>query len=99
MAVVSLQAYEWALAAMKVVGRVKGEGLASPEQVGAAARTLTAHLEEHPPIPEDTFTTMTTLAARLNNHTLLQQCKVSHPSLPHPEAGVISDSQHLLPHH
>lgn len=75
--IVFLQAYEWALAAMKVVGRVKGEGLASPEQVGAAARTLTAHLEEHAPIPEDTFTTMTTLASRLNNHTLLQQCKVS----------------------
>lgn len=71
------KAYEWALAAMKVVGRVKGEGLASPEQVGAAARTLTAHLEEHPPIPEDTFTTMTTLASRLNNHTLLQQCKMA----------------------
>ncbi|KAK8390572.1 hypothetical protein O3P69_010336 [Scylla paramamosain] len=71
------KAYEWALAAMKVVGRVKGEGLASPEQVGAAARALTAHLEEHPPIPEDTFTTMTTLASRLNNHTLLQQCKMA----------------------
>lgn len=70
------QAYEWALEAMKVVGRVKGEGLASPEQVGAAARTLTAYLEEHPPIPDHTFVAMTTLATRLNNHTLLQQCKV-----------------------
>ncbi|KAK8723997.1 hypothetical protein OTU49_011388 [Cherax quadricarinatus] len=71
------KAYEWALEAMKVVGRVKGEGLASPEQVGAAARALTAHLEEHPPIPEDNFTAMTTLATRLNNHTLLQQCKMA----------------------
>ncbi|XP_042241133.1 uncharacterized protein LOC121878785 [Homarus americanus] len=71
------KAYEWALEAMKVVGRVKGEGLASPEQVGAAARTLTAYMEEHPPIPDDTFTAMTTLATRLNNHTLLQQCKMA----------------------
>ncbi|XP_071552585.1 uncharacterized protein [Panulirus ornatus] len=71
------KAYEWALEAMKVVGRVKGEGLASPEQVGAAARTLTAYMEEHPPIPEETFTAMTTLATRLNNHTLLQQCKMA----------------------
>ncbi|KAK4296919.1 hypothetical protein Pmani_030628 [Petrolisthes manimaculis] len=71
------KAYEWALEAMKVVGRVKGEGLASPEQVGAAARTLTAYLEEHPPIPDHTFVAMTTLATRLNNHTLLQQCKMA----------------------
>ncbi|XP_069194522.1 uncharacterized protein [Procambarus clarkii] len=71
------KAYEWALEAMKVVGRVKGEGLASPEQVGAAGRTLTAYLEQHPPIPDDTFTAMTTLATRLNNHTLLQQCKMA----------------------
>lgn len=72
-----LQSYEWALEAMKVVGRVKGEGLASPEQVGSAARALSAYLEEHPPIADDTFTAMNTLATRLNNHTLLQQCKVS----------------------
>lgn len=71
------QSYEWALEAMKVVGRVKGEGLASPEQVGSAARALSAYLEEHPPIADDTFTAMNTLATRLNNHTLLQQCKVS----------------------
>ncbi|XP_064115416.1 uncharacterized protein LOC135221652 isoform X2 [Macrobrachium nipponense] len=70
-------AYEWALEAMKVVGRVKSEGLASPEQVGAAARALTTYLEEHPPIPEDTFTAMNALATNLNNHTLLQQCKMA----------------------
>ncbi|XP_047487825.1 uncharacterized protein LOC125038370 [Penaeus chinensis] len=71
------KSYEWALEAMKVVGRVKGEGLASPEQVGSAARALTAYLEEHPPIADDTFTAMNTLATRLNNHTLLQQCKMA----------------------
>ncbi|XP_066968339.1 uncharacterized protein [Macrobrachium rosenbergii] len=71
------KAYEWALEAMKVVGRVKSEGLASPEQVGAAARALTTYLEEHPPIPEDTFTAMNALATNLNNHTLLQQCKMA----------------------
>ena len=70
------QTYEWALEAMKVVGRVKSEGLASPEQVGLAAKTLAGHLEEHPPISEDTFASMIGLATRLNNHTLLQQCKV-----------------------
>lgn len=71
------KSYEWALEAMKVVGRVKGEGLASPEQVGSAARALSAYLEEHPPIADDTFTAMNTLATRLNNHTLLQQCKMA----------------------
>lgn len=71
------KAYEWALEAMKVVGRVKSEGLASPEQVGAAARALTTYLEEHPPINEDTFTAMNALATNLNNHTLLQQCKMA----------------------
>ncbi|XP_068244385.1 uncharacterized protein [Palaemon carinicauda] len=71
------KAYEWALEAMKVVGRVKNEGLASPDQVGAAARALTTYLEEHPPIPEDTFTAMNALATNLNNHTLLQQCKMA----------------------
>ncbi|KAK7074152.1 Rho guanyl-nucleotide exchange factor activity protein, partial [Halocaridina rubra] len=69
--------YEWALEAMKVVGRVKSEGLASPDQVGAAARALTTYLEEHPPISQDTFTTMINLATNLNNNTLLQQCKMA----------------------
>ena len=61
---------------MKVVGRVKSEGLASPEQVGIAAKTLACYLEEQPPISEDTFQSMISLATKLNNQTLLQQCKV-----------------------
>lgn len=71
------KAYEWALEAMKVVGRVKGEGMASPEQVGLAARALQQYLEEHPPIPDDTFTAMQDLATQLQNTTLLQQCKMA----------------------
>ncbi|CAL4072951.1 unnamed protein product, partial [Meganyctiphanes norvegica] len=51
--------------------------MASPEQVGVAARALQQYLEEHPPIPDDTFTAMQDLAQQLNNSTLMQQCKMA----------------------
>lgn len=72
-----MQAYEWALEAMKVVGRVKSSGTATTEQVEAAAEAIGELLQENPPVSEETFAAMLDLATRLDNQTLLQQCKVS----------------------
>lgn len=37
---------------------------------------MSVYLEEHPPIPEETFQHMLALADQLDNHTLKHQCKV-----------------------
>ncbi|XP_047739716.1 triple functional domain protein-like isoform X2 [Hyalella azteca] len=68
--------YEWALETMRVVNRVKTVGVASPDQVGAAAQSLAAHAQRHPPPSADTFANMVSLATKLGNATLLQQVKM-----------------------
>lgn len=61
---------------MRALGRVKGVGVASPEQVGAAAKSLAGHAHTHPPPTEATFASMAALATKLGNNTLVQQVKV-----------------------
>lgn len=69
----SLQAYEWALEAMKYMSRVKPEDSNSTEQ---SIKQLRQYLMAHPPLSPDHFTEMLSLAKKLNNDKLLEQCKV-----------------------
>ncbi|KAF2366898.1 Dbl (DH) domain [Trinorchestia longiramus] len=68
--------YEWALETMRVVNHVKTVGVASPDQVGAAAQSLAAHAQKFPPPSADTFANMVSLATKIGNTTLLQQVRM-----------------------
>lgn len=68
---------------MRAVGRVKGVGVASPDQVGAAAQSLAGHAHNYPPPTEATFANMTAIASKLANNTLLQQVKVRNGRRPY----------------
>jgi len=68
------KAYEWALEAMKYMSRVKPEESQNPE---TSVKQLKQYLMAHPPLSQDHFTEMMGLARKLNNDTLLEQCKVA----------------------
>ena len=70
-----MKAYEWALDAMKVVSQVKS--VSSSDEVTLAAEAINELLQENPPpVTDETFSVIIEMAERLNNNTLLQQCKV-----------------------
>lgn len=68
-----LQAYEWALEAMKYMSRVKPEDAQNPEP---SVKQLKQYLMAHPPLGSEHFTEMMGMAKKLNNDKLLEQCKV-----------------------
>lgn len=68
-----LQAYEWALEAMKYMSRVKPEDVQNP---GQSIKQLRQYLMAHRPPATEHFTEMVQLAQKLRNEKLLEQCKV-----------------------
>lgn len=72
-----MQAYEWALEAMKFVSRLKMDQYSSPDQLLCLMKHLHRYLDSHPTLGEETFTEMIELAKKLENERLLEQCKVS----------------------
>ncbi|XP_075229746.1 puratrophin-1-like isoform X2 [Lycorma delicatula] len=68
------RAYEWALEAMKYMSRVKPEDNSSTEQ---SIKQLRQYLMAHPPLAPEHFTEMLSLAKKLSNDKLLEQCKVA----------------------
>ncbi|XP_039287246.1 LOW QUALITY PROTEIN: uncharacterized protein LOC111057901 [Nilaparvata lugens] len=68
------RAYEWALEAMKYMSRVKPEESHNSEQ---SVKQLKQYLMAHPPLSTDHFAEMLTLAKKLDNDKLLEQCKVA----------------------
>ncbi|RZF45672.1 hypothetical protein LSTR_LSTR010395 [Laodelphax striatellus] len=68
------KAYEWALEAMKYMSRVKPDESHNSEQ---SVKQLKQYLMAHPPLTADHFTEMLTLAKKLDNDKLLEQCKVA----------------------
>ena len=73
-----LQTYEWALEAMKYVASMKMEHCATPEGLEKLLRSLELYLQDHPPIPDDTFNNMADIAGQLKNDKLLEQCQTAH---------------------
>lgn len=72
-----LQAYEWALDAMKHVAGMKMDSTSSPEEVEKLMTSLSVYLKEHPPITTETFNIMTELSETVENEKLQDQCKVA----------------------
>lgn len=68
-----MQAYEWALEAMKYMSRVKPEEAQNPDH---SVKQLRQYLMAHPPLVTEHFTEMMSLAKKLGNDKLLEQCKV-----------------------
>lgn len=68
------KAYEWALEAMKYMSRVKPEDTQNPEY---SIKQLRQYLMAHPSLSTEHFTEMITLARKLGNDKLLEQCKVA----------------------
>uniref|UniRef100_A0A8D9FHX3 Pleckstrin homology domain-containing family G member 4B n=1 Tax=Cacopsylla melanoneura TaxID=428564 RepID=A0A8D9FHX3_9HEMI len=68
------RAYEWALEAMKYISRVKPEDQTSNEPT---VKQLRQYLMAHPPLTSEHFTEMITLAKKLSNDKLIEQCKVA----------------------
>ncbi|KAL4234273.1 Pleckstrin y domain containing [Mactra antiquata] len=66
--------YEWALEAMKYVASMKMEHCATPEGLEKLLHSLELYLQEHPPISDDTFISMSDIAKKLGNDKLLEQC-------------------------
>lgn len=69
-----MQAYDWALEAMKYMSRVKPDDTQNPEQ---SVKQLRQYLMAHPPLTQEHFTEMLALAKKLNNDKLMEQCKVT----------------------
>lgn len=61
---------------MKVMSRVKSAGSVTSEQAELALATIDRMLHDNPPVSDETFTAMMELAIRLDNQSLLHQCKV-----------------------
>lgn len=68
-----VQAYEWALEAMKYMSRVKPEDVQHP---GQSIKQLRQYLMAHPSPATEHFAEMVQLAQKLGNEKLLEQCKV-----------------------
>ncbi len=72
-----MQAYEWALDAMKHVAGMKMDSTSSPEEVEKLMTSLSVYVQDHPPIPSATFDLMTELADMVQNDKLQEQCRVA----------------------
>ncbi|XP_059140665.1 uncharacterized protein LOC131928602 isoform X2 [Physella acuta] len=71
------KSYEWALEAMKYVSSMKMEHSTSSDGLDKLLKSFTIYLSQHPPISEDSFTSMLEAAQRLRNDKLLEQCRVA----------------------
>lgn len=59
---------------MKYVASMKMEHCATPEGLEKLLHSLELYLQEHPPIGEETFVSMSDIAKKLENDKLLDQC-------------------------
>ncbi|KAH9515623.1 hypothetical protein Btru_011574 [Bulinus truncatus] len=71
------KSYEWALEAMKYVSSMKMEHSATADGLDKLLRSLNIYLSEHPPLGEDSFSTMMEAAQTLKNEKLLEQCRLA----------------------
>ena len=62
---------------MKYMSRVKADDAQTPDQTLQVLKHLQQYLMAHPPIAEDHFTEMLSLARKLANDKLLEQAKVN----------------------
>ncbi|KAH9515625.1 hypothetical protein Btru_011577 [Bulinus truncatus] len=71
------KSYEWALEAMKYMSSMKMEHSATADGLDKLLRSLNIYLSEHPPLGEDSFSTMMEAAQTLKNEKLLEQCRLA----------------------
>ncbi|XP_055931094.1 pleckstrin homology domain-containing family G member 4B-like isoform X2 [Argiope bruennichi] len=70
------KSYEWALDAMRFVSNMGIANTESAEGILRQIRCLQDYADNHLRVPEETFTEMLDLAAKLGNEKLLEQCKI-----------------------
>lgn len=75
--ILSFQAYEWALEAMKHAASLRTDGCLGVEELETMLSSLTQYLETHPPINASVFTEMLSIAQRLCNDKLQEQCQMA----------------------
>jgi len=72
-----MQAYEWALDAMKYVAGMKLVKDMSTAEINQLRVSLDEYMKEHPAVDADTFGTMQTLAQKLQNDKLSEKCAMA----------------------
>ncbi|XP_076373512.1 puratrophin-1-like isoform X2 [Tachypleus tridentatus] len=71
------RAYEWALETMKFVSSLKADKTTNRKELIHLTKALQDYIDSNPPITEETFQEMIDLATRLENESLLDQCKTA----------------------
>ena len=72
-----LQAYEWALDAMKYVASMKLDKDMAITEINELRVSLDKYMKEHPAVDEDTFGMMHNLAGKLQNDKLKEKCAMA----------------------
>ncbi|XP_013780453.2 puratrophin-1-like, partial [Limulus polyphemus] len=71
------RAYEWAVETMKFISHLKTEKTTNSTELIKLTKSLQDYVDNNPPISEEIFHEMISLATRLENESLLEQCRVS----------------------
>ncbi|ELT89836.1 hypothetical protein CAPTEDRAFT_194088, partial [Capitella teleta] len=71
------QSYEWALEAMKHAVSLRSDGCLSVDELDGLLTSLSEYLEAHPPIADEIFEEMQSIASRLGNEKLSGQCSIA----------------------
>ncbi|XP_076331364.1 puratrophin-1-like isoform X2 [Tachypleus tridentatus] len=71
------RAYEWAVETMKFVSCLKIEKTTSSKELIKLFKSLQDYIDNNPPISEEIFHEIISLATRLENESLLEQCKAA----------------------
>ncbi len=71
------QSYEWALEATTYVSSLKAGKNVGPSELLSLETSLDLYLQEHPPVPAETFELMLDIAKKLDNDKLYEQCSIA----------------------